>query len=147
MRLPWTDWGHVLRQIRSQELTQVLSYNRDSVVALSLNFIDCLSNTSEYIQFSDIDEYARFTKILVNVNTDESIKQNLIEFILDMAVYNNRYPAMKTVASILNEQIDKNYERYKIFVMLQKEQLQSICDSLNTDSVFNDKIRPLLKIK
>lgn len=64
-----------------------------------------------------------------------------------MAVYNNRYPAMKTVASILNEQIDKNYERYKIFVMLQKEQLQSICDSLNTDSVFNDKIRPLLKIK
>ena len=138
---------HVLRHLRSHELAQVLSYNRDSVVALSLNFIDCLSNPSEYIQFSDIDEYARFTKILVNVNTDESIKQNLIEFILDMAVYNNRYPAMKTVASILNEQIDKNYERYKIFVMLQKEQLQSICDSLNTDSVFNDKIRPLLKIK
>ena len=142
-----TDWGNVLRHLRSHELAQVLSYNRDSVVALSLNFIDCLSNPSEYIQFSDIDEYARFTKILVNVNTDESIKQNLIEFILDMAVYNNRYPAMKTVASILNEQIDKNYERYKIFVMLQKEQLQSICDSLNTDSVFNDKIRPLLKIK
>lgn len=36
------DWGDVLQQLRNQELVQVLTYNRDSIVALSLHFIDCI---------------------------------------------------------------------------------------------------------
>lgn len=72
------DWGDVLQELRDQELVQVLTYNRDSIVSLSLHFIDCIKNPSDFVQFDDIDEYARFTKILVNLNTDESIKQNLI---------------------------------------------------------------------
>lgn len=140
------DWGDVLEQLGNQDLEQVLTYNRDSIVALSLHFIDCIKNPSEFIQFGDIDEYARFTKILVKVNTDESIKQNLILFMLNTSISYNRFPAMKVVANILNAQIDRDYERYKIFVMLQKKQLQGICESLGTDSEFNDKIKALLKI-
>ncbi len=139
------DWGDVLEQLGNQDLVQVLTYNRYSIVALSLHFIDCINNPSEFIQFDDIDEYARFTKILVNLNTDESIKQNLILFMLNTAITFNRFPAKKIVANILNEQIDRDYERYKIFVMLQKKQLQGICESLGTDSEFNDKIKALLK--
>lgn len=141
------DWGDVLQQLRNQELVQVLTYNRDSIVALSLHFIDCIKNPSDFVQFDDIDEYARFTKILVNLNTDESIKQNLILFMLNTAITFNRFTAMKVVANILNEQIDRDYERYKIFVMLQKKQLESICESLNADTEFNDKIKALLKTK
>lgn len=141
------DWGDVLQQLENQDLVQVLTYNRDSIVALSLHFIDCINNPSEFIQFCDIDEYARFTKILVNLNTDESIKQSLILFMQNTAITFNRFPAMKVVAKILNEQIDKDYSRYKIFVMLQKKQLRSICESLGTDSEFNDKIKALLKIQ
>ena len=141
------DWGDVLQELRDQELVQVLTYNRDSIVSLSLHFIDCIKNPSDFVQFDDIDEYARFTKILVNLNTDESIKQNLILFMLNTAITFNRFTAMKVVANILNEQIDRDYERYKIFVMLQKKQLESICESLNADSEFNDKIKALLKTK
>lgn len=140
------DWANTLEQLADQELVQVLMYNRDSIVALSLHFIDCMKNSSDFIQFDDIDEYARLTKILVNINTDESIKQNLILFLQNMSICYNRFSAMKDVASILNEQIDRDYERYKIFVMLQKKALQEICQRLNSDSDFNGKIRILLKV-
>lgn len=66
---------------------------------------------------------------------------------LNTAITFNRFTAMKVVANILNEQIDRDYERYKIFVILQKNQLESICESLNDDSEFNDKIKALLKTK
>lgn len=140
------DWATTLEQLSDQELVQVLMYNRDSIVALSLHFIDCMKNSSDFIQFDDIDEYARLTKILVNINTDESIKQSLILFLQNMSICYNRFSAMKDVASILNEQIDRDYERYKIFVMLQRKSLQDICQRLNSDSDFNDKIRILLKV-
>ena len=96
---------------------------------------------------SDIDEFARFTKILVNINTDESIKQNLIALMIKMSISYCRYPAMKIVAHILNEQIEKDHSRYKVFVMLQCTQLRNICEQLGGDSVFNDKIKALLKAK
>lgn len=141
------DWGNALNLLNSQILTQVLTYNRDSVVALSLHFIDAMENPSDYVQFSDIDEYARFTKILVNANSDESIKQNLILCMLNMSIDYTRYPAMKIVANILNEQIEKDYDRYKIFIMLQLGSLKEICDQLGTDSVFNDKIKSLIRVR
>lgn len=140
------DWANTLEQLKNQELAQILTYNRDSIVSLSLHFVDCIENPNEVVQFNDIDEYARFTKILVNSNTDESIKQNLIMFLLNMSISYNRYPAMKVVANILNEQIDRDYERYKFFVMLQQKPLLEICEQLNTDSMFNDKIKALLKV-
>lgn len=140
------DWANTLEQLVDQELVQVLMYNRDSTVALSLHFIDCMKNSSDFIQFDDIDEYARLTKILVKINTDESIKQSLILFLQNMSICYNRFSAMKEVASILNEQIDRDYERYKIFVMLQQKSLQEICQRLNSDSDFNGKIRILLKV-
>lgn len=140
------DWANTLEQLVDQELVQVLMYNRDSIVALSLHFIDCMKNSSDFIQFDDIDEYARLTKILVKINTDESIKQSLILFLQNMSICYNRFSAMKEVASILNEQIDRDYERYKIFVMLQQKSLQEICQRLNSDSDFNGKIRILLKV-
>lgn len=104
-----------------------------------------MSNPSDYIQFSDIDEYAKFTKALVDVNTDESIKQNLITIMIDMSISYCRYPAMKVVANILNEQIEKDYTRYKVFVMLHSHQLNSICMNLGGDSIFNNQIKALLK--
>lgn len=142
-----TDWGYALRLLHDNELHQILIYNRDTIVALSLNFINCLSNPTDFVQFSDIDEFARFTRFLVDVNTDESIKQNLIEFMINMTIIYNRYPAMRIVANILNEQIEKDYTRYKVFVILQGSQLKNICEQLGDDSVFNEKIKALLKAK
>lgn len=141
------DWGNTLGCLKIQELEQVLMYNRDSIVSLSLYFIDCIKNASDFVQFDDIDEYARFTKVLVDINTDESIKQNLILFLLDMSINFNRFQAMKVVASILNEQIDKDYARYKIFVMLQQGSLERISKTLNDSSVFNTKITQLLNVR
>lgn len=141
------DWGHALQQLNNKELTQVVSFNRDSIVNLSLYFINCISNPNDFIQFSDIDEFARFTEILVNINTDESIKQNLIVFIINLSICYCRYSAMKIVALILNGQIEKDYSRYKIFVMLQCNQLRKICEQLGGDAIFNNSIRALLNAK
>ena len=141
------DWGDALQRLNNNDLIQVLTFNRDSIVSLSLYFINCLSNPGDFVQFSDIDEFARFTKILVNINTDESIKQNLIALMIKMSISYCRYPAMKIVAHILNEQIEKDHSRYKVFVMLQCTQLRNICEQLGGDSVFNDKIKALLKAK
>lgn len=142
-----TDWGYALRLLHDNELHQILIYNRDTIVALSLNFINCLSYPTDFVQFSDIDEFARFTRFLVDVNTDESIKQNLIEFMISMTINYSRYPAMRIVANILNEQIEKDYTRYKVFVMLQGSKLKNICGQLGGDSIFNEKIKALLKAK
>lgn len=142
-----TDWGYALRLLHDNELHQILIYNRDTIVALSLNFINCLSYPTDFVQFSDIDEFARFTRFLVDVNTDESIKQNLIEFMINMTINYSRYPAMRIVANILNEQIEKDYTRYKVFVMLQGSKLKNICGQLGGDSIFNEKIKALLKAK
>ena len=100
-----TDWGDALKQLNNNDLMQVLTFNRDSIVSLSLYFINCLSSPGDFVQFSDIDEFARFTKILVNINTDETIKQNLIALMIKMSISYCRYPAMKIVAHIFNEQI------------------------------------------
>lgn len=142
-----TDWGCALRLLNDNELHQILIYNRDTIVALSLNFINCLSNPTDFVQFSDIDEFARFTRFLVDVNTDESIKQNLIEFMINMTINYSRYPAMRIVANILNEQIEKDYTRYKVFVMLEGSKLKNICGQLGGNSIFNEKIKALLKAK
>lgn len=57
------NWGHALQQLSNDTLTKVLTFKKDSIVSLSLHFIDCLSNPSDFIQFPDIDEFARFTKL------------------------------------------------------------------------------------
>lgn len=139
------DWGDSLKLLGNTVLSQVLNYNRDSIVSLSLHFLECLSNPSDYIQFNDIDEYAEFVKLLVHVNTDETIKQNLISFMLDMSIDYNRYYAMKIVVNILNEQIELNEAKYRIYVMSHLNRLQNICSALGNDSEFNTRIKVLLK--
>lgn len=139
------EWKVTLGQLTFVELSQVIAYKRDAVVSLSLHFIDCLSNPTDYIQFEDVEDYAKFTKILVNFNVDESVKQNLISFILKMSINYNRWEAMKTVANILNEQIDKDASRYRIYVLLKRAELKTICKELGKDSVFNEQIRALLR--
>lgn len=141
------NWGHALQQLSNDTLTKVLTFNKDSIVSLSLHFIDCLSNPSDSVQFSDIDEFARFTKLLVNINTDDSVKQKLIAFMINMSISYNRYSAMNIVSEILNVQIENDYSKYKVFIMSQYTQLRNICEQLGGDAVFNDKIKALLKTK
>lgn len=139
------DWGDALGQLSFVELSQVIAYKRDAVVSLSLHFIDSLANPTDYIQYDDVDDYAKFTKILVNFNVDESVKQNLISFMLKMSINFSRWEAMRTVASILNEQMDKNASRYRIYVLLKRAELKEICTVLGKDSIFNEQIRALLR--
>ena len=127
------------------ELSQVIAYNKDSIVLISLHFIDSLENPSDFIQFPDIDEYARFVKILVEYNDDDAVKQNLMSFMINMAIDCTRYPAMRIMASVLNEQMDRNADKYRIYVILIRKELREICEQLGTDSVFNESIRALLK--
>lgn len=139
------EWGDVLGHLNNRELSQVIVYNKDSIVLISLHFIDSLQNPSDYIQFSDIDEYARFVKILIEYNEDDAIKQNLMSFMINMAIGYTRYSAMKIMASVLNEQMDRNANKYRIYVMLSRKKLKEICEQLGTDTVFNESIRALLK--
>lgn len=139
------NWGETLGQLTNRELSQAIVYNKDSIVLISLNFIDSLANPSDYIQFAHIDEYARFVKILVEYNDDEAIKQNLLSFMINMTIDYTRYPAMKIMASVLNDQMERDASKYRIYVMLNRKSLKEICDQLGTDSVFNESIRALLK--
>lgn len=66
---------------------------------------------------------------------------------LRMSINYNRFSAMKIVASIMNEQIDKDYSRYKNLCNALSENVLQICEQLDTNSDFNDKIKPLLKVK
>lgn len=139
------EWGDVLRQLNVSELSRVIAYKRDSVIALSLHFIECLEKPTDYVQFDDIDEFAKFIKILFDFNDDEAVKQNLVSFLLNMSLDYHRWDAMKIVASILNEQMDKDVSHYKIYVMLKRKELRKICEELGSDSIFNEQIRALLK--
>lgn len=52
---------------------------------------------------------------------------------------------MKVVTIILNGQTVRNYEIHEIFAMLQRKSLQEICQQVNSDSDFNDKIKDITK--
>lgn len=138
------SWASTIRQLNDTELERLLNHKRDYIGDLSTHFIDCLSKPSDYIQFCDIDEFARFTKLLVNCTNELVIKQNLIAFLLKMSIDYNRYPAMQEVANILNSMDVDMIKKCKAFIVLHRFQLQEICKQLNNNDIYNSRISTLI---
>lgn len=137
-------WASVIGQLNNRELEDVLIYKMDYIDDLSTHFIKCISNPSDYIQFRDIDEFARFTKILVKTTMNIAVKQNLIDFLLKMSIDYNRYSAMQEVAAILNEMNENTIKMCTAFIILRRSRLNQIKELLANKDIFNSKISTLL---
>lgn len=103
-------------------------------------FIECISSTSDYIQFGDIDQFVKFGKCVVASNLDIATNQQLISFLIDLSVNYSRWPSMNGLAKILNAAVSSDPEHYRMFIFNHRDKLKEMQPNLNVDSKFNSEI-------
>lgn len=57
------EWATSIGRLSKAELIDVLKSKRDYIGSLATHFVENLSSPSDYIQFPDIDEFAKFTEL------------------------------------------------------------------------------------
>ena len=137
-------WGDSLRKLSNEDLVEMLKYKRDCINAIASHFMECIGNTSDYIQFDDIDQFVRFTKYIVSINNDIATNQQLLSFFLELSVTYNRWPSMNILSSILNEAVNTDLEHYRLFIYNHKSLLREIQPNLGVDYKFNSDISRII---
>lgn len=137
-------WGNSIRQLSKDDLVEMLKYKRDSINSIANHFMECIDNTSDYIQFDDIDQFVRFTKYIISVNKDVATNQQLLSFFIGLSVNYNRWPSMNTLSSILNDVVNTDPEHYKLFIYNHKSQLREMQPNLGLDNKFNSEISRII---
>ena len=133
-------WGESLSQLGENELMGMLKYKKDYINNLASHFIECISSTSDYIQFGDIDQFVKFGKCVVASNLDIATNQQLISFLIDLSVNYSRWPSMNGLAKILNAAVSSDPEHYRMFIFNHRDKLKEMQPNLNVDSKFNSEI-------
>ena len=134
------EWGKSLSQLDKEDLTTMLTHKKDYINSLTSHFIECISNPSDYIQFSDIDQFVKFAKCIVDINLDIAVNQQLISFLINLSLNYNRWPAMNELALILNKLVSNDSQHYRMFIFNHRNQLREMRPNLNSNSLFNSEI-------
>lgn len=137
-------WGNSLKLLSKEDLLEMLKYKRDIINTIASHFMECIANTTDYIQFDDIDDFVRFAKYIISVNKDISTNQQLLSFFINLSVAYNRWPSMNILSSILNEVVNTDPEHYRLFIYNHKSQLQEIQPNLGVDNKFNSDISRII---
>lgn len=137
-------WGDSLRRLSNEDLVEMLKCKRDCINAIASHFMECIGNTSDYIQFEDIDQFVRFTKYIVSINNDIATNQQLLSFFLELSVTYNRWPSMNILSSILNEAVNTDFEHYRLFIYNHKSLLREMQPNLGMDYKFNSDISRII---
>ena len=132
------DWAETLSHLSREELTDVLKNKRDYVSSLTAHFVENLSHPSDFIQFSDIDEFVKFADCILKVSQDTAINQQLLSQLILMANIYNRWPAMEGLAKILNNQIKSDPVHYRSFIYNHREDLREFKKQLHNNPFDSD---------
>lgn len=137
-------WGNSIRQLSKEDLIEMLKHKRDCINTISNHFMECIGNTSDYIQFDDIDQFVRFTQYIISVNKDVATNQQLLSFFIDLSVNYNQWPSMSILSSILNDVVNADPEHYKLFIYNHKSQLREMQPNLGLNNNFNSEISRII---
>ena len=137
-------WGESLSQLRERELIAMLTYKKHLVPVLANHFMECIMSPSDYVQFSHVDSYAKFSKAIIIVCPDTGIRQNVLLFIIKESICFNRYPAMQIIADIFRGLQDDEINKMALFIRLHKDELNQITEALGR-SPFDGRVNALLK--
>lgn len=137
-------WGDKIQELKDSELKSVFLYKREYLNDFAGHFIECLADPSDSVQFSDIDQFARVLKVLVDLINDIAIKQNLIQFLAKISIDYNRYPAMEILAEIVNGLSEEEFKSMRVFFIMNKNYFNQIMESLGRDNIFDIRISKLL---
>lgn len=137
-------WGDSLRKLSNDDLVELLKYKRDCINSIASHFMACIVNTSDYIQFDDIDQFVRFTKYIVSINNDIHTNQQLLSFFIELSVTYNRWPSMNILSSILNDAVNTDLENYRFFIYNHKSLLREIQPNLGVNHKFNSDISRII---
>ena len=136
-------WGESLSQLRERELIAMLTYKKHLVPVLANHFMECIMSPSDYVQFSHVDSYAKFSKAIIIVCPDTGIRQNVLLFIIKESICFNRYPAMQIIADIFRGLQDDEINKMALFIRLHKDELNQIIEALGR-SPFDERVNRLL---
>lgn len=137
-------WGNTLRQLNDEDIGGMLKYKRDFINTIAYHFMECIENTTDYIQFDDVDQFVRFTKHIISINKDIATNQQLLSFFIDLAVTYNRWPSMNILSSVLNEVVNTDPEHYMLFIYNHKSQLREMQPNLGINNKFNGEISRII---
>lgn len=136
-------WGDFLGKLSFKEMKSMLEYKRHLIGVLANHFMACILEPSEYVQFPHVDEYAKFSKAIILVCTDNAVKQNVLFFLVKLSLIYNRYPAMEIVGEICNAFSDEAISDWSLFIKLHQKEFAQIIKSLG-HSPFDNRISALL---
>ena len=137
-------WGNTLRQLSNEDIEGMLKYKRDFINTIAYHFMECIENTTDYIQFDDVDQFVRFTKHIISINKDIATNQQLLSFFIDLSVTYNRWPSMNILSSVLNEVVNTDPEHYKLFIYNNKSKLREMQPNLRVNNKFNSEISRII---
>lgn len=121
-----TEMDRVLRKLTTEDLYRVFKANKLTVPDFIKYFVESIRNAQYSIQFTEIDEYARISKVLISVCDDNSSKRQMLQFLIDFAKGYNRFYAMEVVGDILANIPDETIQVLAPFLKENQEDLIDI---------------------
>ena len=121
-----TEMDKVLRKLSTDDLYRVFRFNKTTLPDFIEYFVESIEHAKTYIQFTEIDQYARIGQILIEVCDDIKSKQKVLQFIIDFAIGYNRYYAMEKIGEILAKMSDLDVNALSAFLKENQENLIAI---------------------
>lgn len=121
-----TEMDRVLRKLSNDDLYRVFKKYKTSLPDYIKYFTESIRNAKDYIQFTEVDEYARISQILIDVCDDTNSKRVMLQFLIDFAKGYNRYYAMEIVGNILAEMSEADIKSLAPFLKEYQDDLIAI---------------------
>ncbi len=113
----------LLKRTSDNTLTSLFTQKRTMLGNYIGRFNQTLRDPMGRIQFEYIEVYVNAIKIMFSICESSYYKQLLLDLAFDLAVANNRYPAMQIIGDILSSLTDAEAYDLGIFFMRRKEEI------------------------
>ena len=110
-----------LGKLDSASLREVFRKKRSDIPSFARYFDSSMSNAQSYIQFEDIDDFAKLQHVLYDLCLDANAKIQILQSMVDFAHGYNRYPAMEIIGGIFSKLSDEEIKSLYAFFGRNKE--------------------------
>lgn len=120
------EMAHALRRLDNAMLNAIFRHKQAEIASFAQYFDDSMSNPQTYIQFADVDEFARLQKILFELCPDFNEKTKILQSMIDFAHGYNRYPAMAIVGEVISSLSEDDTRKLYVFFGKNKAKLNDM---------------------
>ncbi len=113
-----------LKKLSDNNLRLIFQKKQDQISELVNYFDRSIRECTNWIQFEDVEEFARLAHVMIPFCDTALAKQKLIELSIDFAKDYNRYAAMTTVGRILGELTEKDVNQLYPFLSKRADDLK-----------------------